>query len=310
MYSLITALLLVLIAVPAWSWDLALPDTAVAEGPLIELREIVTGPMPEQAARIVIQTERRPGTTETISRRAILRTLVSRGCAAGVRMLGAERCVVVATGRELQAGTLRGPIERELVGKIPPAAQGAPASWLELKIPDTAIHLAAEPSVRIRDPRPLKPGRNQVSIELESGGKIETIPVIAILHSFAETATAQTAVVRGQPLDPRQFTWNWQDLAGDRGDAVLGREALAGNCSARTLAAGDPLRSLDLKPTPVVRIGDPVELLIQRGAVAVSVRGFARQAGCLGQTIPIRNELTGRLVNARVTGPGLVEWRR
>ena len=41
-----------------------------------------------------------------------------------------------------------------------------------------------------------------------------------------------------------------------------------------------------------------------------TVRALARQAGCLGQIIPVRNEMNGRLVNARVLGSGSVEWRR
>ena len=75
------------------------------------------------------------------------------------------------------------------------------------------------------------------------------------------------------------------------------------------MTAGDQLRAGDLKPIPAIRAGDMVDLEIQRGGLTVTVRGLARQAGCLGQTIPVRNELNGRLVNARVKGPGLVEWR-
>ena len=78
----------------------------------------------------------------------------------------------------------------------------------------------------------------------------------------------------------------------------------------RNLKAGDYLRQSDLKETPIILAGDSVELRVNRGQVVVSVRALARQNGCLGQTIPVRNELTGRLVNARVAGPGLVEWRR
>ncbi len=59
-----------------------------------------------------------------------------------------------------------------------------------------------------------------------------------------------------------------------------------------------------------MRAGDAVEMTVIRGTVTVTVRATARQPGCLGQTIPVRNELNGRLVNARVAGPGLVEWRR
>ena len=115
---------------------------------------------------------------------------------------------------------------------------------------------------------------------------------------------------RDQPLDEGQFEWRWVDLSEIPGGMVACRDQLRGASAARTMRAGDPLRTSDLKPTPVIRAGDPVELIVQRGGVSVSVRAMARQAGCLGQTIPVRNEMTGRLVNARVAGPGLVEWRR
>lgn len=297
-------------AAPAAAWNLVLPDTATAEGPEILLGEIAVGPVPQQAAGVVLQTQRKPGTVEAISRRMILRTLVTRGCAAGVRMSGADVVRVIATGKQVQAGTLRARIEAAVSERIPPAVPGAPASWVEVFIPERNVCIAGEPSVAVRDPRPLEPGRNQVQIEVRGGGRTDSLPVGVVLHCFAETATARTAIDRDRELHPDLFDWRWQDLAGIQGSPVLGRDGLEGNSSGRELAAGDVLRTPDLKPTPVVRIGDPVELVIRRGPVAATVRAFARQAGCLGQTIPVRNELTGRLVNARVTGPGLVEWRR
>ncbi len=100
------------------------------------------------------------------------------------------------------------------------------------------------------------------------------------------------------------------DLAEQGNGLVTSRVALAGNSVARSLQLGDSLRISDLKQSPVVQAGDQVELLIRRGQIVVSARAYARQDGCQGQTIPVRNELTGRLVNARVCGPGQVEWRR
>lgn len=310
MRTLLFLVFLSALAAPAAAWNLVLPDSATAEGPEITLGEIASGPVPQQAAGIVLQTLRRPGTVETISRRAILRELVARGCAAGVSFGGAEICRVVATGTQLPASALREAIETALQERIPPALPGAPPSWIEVFIPDRPVHVAGEPAVRLLDSRALEPGRNQVQIEVRGGNRSDSLPVGVVLHSFAETATAHVAIDRERELHPDLFDWRWQDLSGIQGDPVLGRDALAGNSIGRELAAGDVLRTCDLKATPVVRVGDAVELLIRRGPVAATVRAFARQAGCIGQTIPVRNELTGRLVNARVTGPGLVEWRR
>ncbi|MBE0565132.1 MAG: flagellar basal body P-ring formation protein FlgA, partial [Krumholzibacteria bacterium] len=169
---------------------------------------------------------------------------------------------------------------------------------------------AADWRLEVERTRPLEPGRNAVRFELVDGPRREAFPGTVVLHAYAEIPTARLAVPREAPLGPDQFTWTWRDLAELPAGAVVGRESLAGAAAARTLAAGDELRSSDLREIPLVRAGDVVDLRVLRGNVAVTVRCTARQAGCLGQTIPVRNELNGRLVNARVAGPGLVEWRR
>jgi flagella basal body P-ring formation protein FlgA len=156
---------------------------------------------------------------------------------------------------------------------------------------------------------PLAPGRNPVRCELVSGSGTFPFSVTAVLHAYGEVATARAPVRRGEVLLPDRFAWEWRDLAGVRGTAVVGREALAGASAGRSLAAGDLLLTGDLVATPVVRSGDRVELRVVRGGVAVRTMATARQAGCLGQTIPVRNELTRQLVNARIAGPGVVEWR-
>ena len=107
-----------------------------------------------------------------------------------------------------------------------------------------------------------------------------------------------------------RFTNQLQAVLSDAQSLAVGRECILGCSSARGLKAGHLLRMADLKETPVVLAGDSVDLRVIRGQVCVTVRAVARQDGCLGQNIPVKNELTGRLVNARVSGPGFVEWRK
>jgi flagella basal body P-ring formation protein FlgA len=59
-----------------------------------------------------------------------------------------------------------------------------------------------------------------------------------------------------------------------------------------------------------VRSGETVELVLGRGGVEVVVRGTAREDGADGDHIYVRNELDGRLVRGRVTGPNRVAWGR
>lgn len=308
--SLTLLFVMTVCAAAAQAWDLVLPDSVTVAGPVVRLGDVATGPVPSAVKDLPLQHERRPGTVESITRRTILRQLVSNGLAAGVRFRGPETCRVFISGREIPAGELAAEILDLLQNLIPSSHPGAPDSWIEIEVPDLPVHFAAHPSVHVRQDRALEPGRNQVYVSVESDGRVQEIPVSVVLHSFAETAVAARNIERDESLDTEMFHWEWKDLSFESGDYALNRNAVIGNSSARALRAGETLRSADLKPTPLVRVGDAVELTILRGTVSATVRAFARQAGCLGQTIPVRNELTGRLVNARVAGPGLVEWRK
>ena len=170
--------------------------------------------------------------------------------------------------------------------------------------------MAADEDLSIKPAHTLEPGRNHRALVLRgAAGRVE-IPVTIHVHHFREVGQARLKIQRGQNLHAGLFDWGWVDVGASRKVTDLfGREALQGSCSARSLQAGDYLRACDLKAIPLVRVGDRVELTLQRGTVSVSVPATARQEGPLGKVIPVRNELTNRLINARITGPGSVEWR-
>ena len=307
---LLIGLLLLAWTGAANAWELVLPESVTVPGPQVRLGDIAQGPLPAAAKDLVVQSGRRPGTVETLSRRSLLRRLVTQGLAGGVSFRGAETCRIAISGQEIPATDLTREIHTALAELIPSSRPGAPEPWLETQVPEIPVNLQEQPQIVIRDRRPLEPGRNQVRVSLEAGTHTQEIPVAVVLHFYAETARARKTIARNVELTEELFTWDWTDLALEAGDPALNRDAVLGCSISRSLAPGEDLHASDLKPTPVVRVGDAVELRILRGSVSATVRAFARQAGCLGQTIPVRNELTGRLVNARVTAPGLVEWRQ
>jgi flagella basal body P-ring formation protein FlgA len=177
-------------------------------------------------------------------------------------------------------------------------------------MPATELVVAGDWQIQLGREAELQPGRNLVPVEVVSGDRREGFSAMVILHHFGEVARARQDLSRDQPLDESLFAWQWQDLADIERGLAVGRSSVSGVSLTRNLSSGEILRQADLKETPIISAGDPVELQVRRGHVAVTVRAYARQNGCLGQTIPVRNELTGRLVHARVAGPGLVEWRK
>lgn len=295
---------------PAPAWVVDLPDSLSAGTGLVRLRDLSLTPVLPEAADIVIADGGAPGETTLVTRQGVLRRLVVAGLAATVQLTGATRCVIRFGGGNLAPETLQVEAERVVARLLPAAPEGAPAVWASVTLPSGSLSAAGAWVLECERREPLPAGRSQLRLVLKDGWQSRDLPVTVVVHAPGELAVARLGVQRDQPLDEGQFEWRWTDLSEIPGGMVVSRAQLANASAARTMRAGDPLRTSDLKPTPVIRAGDPVELIVQRGSVAVSVRATARQAGCLGQTIPVRNELTGRLVNARVAGPGTVEWRR
>jgi flagella basal body P-ring formation protein FlgA len=294
----------------AHAWTVSLPDSLTASGNVVRLAELSTVPVPAEMANLLVAEAGQAGETALVTRQGVLRRLVTNGQASAVRFTGATRCAIRFGGGKVDAELLRAEAERVVTALLPAAPEGAPAAWCEIALPTDAITVTGTWTLSCARRESLPPGRSQLRLQLQDGWQTRELPVSIVAHTHGEVAVARLTVERDRPLSEGLFDWRWVDLAEAPGGLVNNREQLQGASASRSLSAGDQLRSTDLKPTPVIRIGDMVELLVQRGCVAVSVRALARQAGCLGQTIPVRNELTGRLVNARVTGPGLVEWRR
>jgi len=294
----------------AGTWRLALADTVLVDGGPVRLGDLAEGPVPAAAADLVVHAGGRPNTVVSLSRQGILRRLVHAGLASGVRFSGSEISHLVFSGQNIRNGEIEDAFRRAVQGRIPGSEQGAPATWIELDLPPLQLASDGDWNIEIEDTAMLVAGRNLVACVLSSGDRFDRFQVGVLVHRYGEIATAIGPLDRNTPLHSGLFTWDWRDLADNPSGLSVGREVMSGMSLTHNLKAGVQLRISDLTRTPVIMAGDVVDLLVRRGQVVVTVRAHARQAGCLGQTIPVRNEITGRLVNARVAGPGLVEWRR
>lgn len=295
---------------PAAAWVCCLPDTATVTGEVARLGDLARGDVPAAAAKLVILSGGQPGTVMPVSRQAVLRCLVGAGLAAGVSFSGAVQSHVRFAGRQLEAAELGAAMKALLDPLVPPAQEGAPAPWYELEPPTGGVTVSGAWELQLRQLGWLVPGRNQIRFSIIDDLGAADLGAGVVFHACEEVARVQRPIRRDEVLQPDMFQWEWADLAEGRQERVMGRGALADACAARALTPGQYLQEQDIKPVPVVRSGDAVDLQVVRGSVEVTVKAQARREGCVGQTIPVRNELTGKLVNARVIGPGTVEWRR
>lgn len=72
----------------------------------------------------------------------------------------------------------------------------------------------------------------------------------------------------------------------------------------RFISAGHPVLEDVLTTAKEVARGDSIHVNVSSGAARVSFDGTAESAGAVGESIPVRNPATNKVVRARVEGPG------
>jgi len=295
-------------AAAAWTLDLA--DTVRVTGTAARVADLARGEVPTAAGAVVVASGGRPGASVVISARSVLRRLTLAGLADGLALRGADRCRIVFVGQEVPRDDLLAAIRTALAAGLPAAAPGAPDSWLAVTVPEIAAQVRGAWRVSWPEPRPLAPGRNLVTVALHDGERVRRLGVVAEAHIYARTARPRAAVAREQAVTADALQWVWTDLALTAADPVTDPEALGDAIAARDLAPGETLTHADIEPRPLVRRGQPVDLVVRRGRVQATVRAECRQDGRLGQLVTVRNEIDDSLVVGRVAGPGVVTLGR
>lgn len=297
-------------AAGARAWVLELPAQVRLDGLRITVGDVAVGEVPAAAAELVLVARGTPGRTYTVNRRSLLRTLAGRRLAADVVLRGAESCAVTVTGAPVATDRLADALRAALAPWLPAAAPGAPASTVavESELPDVPV--AGAWSLELSRPGPLTPGRNAVPVQVRTDHGVTRFTAVVTCHAFGRVARAAAAIAEGESLGEESLVWEWRNLAQLESGLVVGTDAVLGKVTTRPLTAGDLLRQADVRTAPLVFQGDPVELVLGRGGVEVTLRGIARQDGARDQIISVRNELDGHLVTGRVVGPGRVAWRK
>ncbi len=115
---------------------------------------------------------------------------------------------------------------------------------------------------------------------------------------------ARRTLLRGEPIPAEAVELVETDWTASPEPPLREPEALQGMAPRRTLGAGRVLTAGDLAATPVVRQGEPVELVWVRPRLAVRALGRARRDGALGEVIPAENPRTGVVVLGEVQADG------
>lgn len=136
------------------------------------------------------------------------------------------------------------------------------------------------------------------------GESIPATQVRAHVAAWVEELFLTRPVSIAQPILPEHIELRRSLVERVSADPNLTLEGLQGVQAVRDLAVGTVLTSRMVQPVDHVRINQPVLVTVSTGDVEVNLTATAMQAGSLGQTVRLKNDVTREVFQARVTGPG------
>ncbi|UJJ32149.1 flagellar basal body P-ring formation chaperone FlgA [Halopseudomonas maritima] len=129
----------------------------------------------------------------------------------------------------------------------------------------------------------------------------------------AQVSLFQPVVVSTRPLSRRAVVSAQDVRLAERDTGLLGDNYLLDPAQAigmqlkRNISADSVLSYTQLERNRIVQRGDKVVISSGNSNVSVKMPGEAMEDGTQGQQIRVRNTRSGRVIRARVTGPGQVE---
>lgn len=134
---------------------------------------------------------------------------------------------------------------------------------------------------------------------------IKNVTVRGQIEATAPVATLAQDLPRGSILTSRDIIMVEKDIVSLR-QPFLSPELLLGKKLKRRLRQGETFSATMVDSPPIIKRGEVVMIVLNKGALALSAKGVAKQDGEAGETIPVRNSNTQREILCRVIGPGQV----
>lgn len=132
----------------------------------------------------------------------------------------------------------------------------------------------------------------------------------ATVRAYAPIAIAKSPVSHGETLDAKNLGYEERELSRlVQGGYFLSEKELEGRTARGYIAAGRAIsRSNSQLPFEIVA-GQSVDMVRRKGGLVLTAKVRAMQNGLRNQWVQVQNPSSGKVLVARVTGPGEVETR-
>ncbi|HSW12561.1 MAG TPA: flagellar basal body P-ring formation chaperone FlgA [Solimonas sp.] len=187
-------------------------------------------------------------------------------------------------------------------------AQSAPGVQLEAVALDERLRLPACAEVLRAAPENARGNQQRVAVSCTTPAAW-TIYVGVRISDVRPVLMLARSVQRGEAIDAAMLIPQERDVATLPYGYYSDPAELAGRQFKRAASAGSLLTPEMVESQKLVRRGDLVTVVGRAGSVEVRSQGKALRDGARGDSIPIENSSSRRIVQGRVTAGGEVEVR-
>lgn len=282
---------------------------ATVNGPHILLGDIAhiqpAGEESAALAQLPVAAAPAPGKSKELYTVSVINGLRNRPEAAEVDWQGSQTTVVQRQGVSLTQEQLQAIIEQYLSenrSRLPKAE----VRFTSMRAPEELILPAGTLSWQVTPARPGIMGSASFSIAFAVDGKPATTCVVrGRLEAIAEVVTAAVPLHKGEVITESNITLQQQDIGGLE-SPFTAKEQLLGMQVARTVNAGTVLEQAHIVSPAIIKSGEMVKIVAQKGSLQLSTNGLAKTDGRLGEVITVKNISSNKLIHCRVDGPGIV----
>nr|WP_297526470.1 flagellar basal body P-ring formation chaperone FlgA [uncultured Roseateles sp.] len=217
---------------------------------------------------------------------------VSEPGASGLGALDAtleDRLQALAMAGARQVAPTQARVEIE-IGKLDPRLRLAPCAQIQPYLP---------PGTRMW-------GRSRLGLRCVAGVTKWNVTLPLTIKVYGQAFVAAADLPTGTVLTQEHFRLAEVDIAGEAGAIYTQAEGWLGRHLAKPVAAGQALRSVDLKLRQWVQPGDRVQVMATGDGYAIAGEGQAMGVGLEGQDVRVRFD-NGRMATGRTIGERRVE---
>ncbi len=126
------------------------------------------------------------------------------------------------------------------------------------------------------------------------------------VHEVEDVPVLAHPVARGEVIAARDLTFARMRKDTLRRDAIVDVDQIIGMTPHNTLRTGQIVAVADLQRPIAVARGALITIVLEEGAMRLTVQGRANEPGSIGDVIRVTNTRSNMVVPAHVDGPNLV----